>query len=121
MKLIFKLLILTSLSAHQLAHANVKLNKETMILFSGTPSKEFRKMLNSSLYATLPEWKELSLFEEGNPKCVRREEYLIQFCIKGDKLDIVHQDKKGLQRTLSKLMMMDDSEKVQYLDGLKGI
>lgn len=81
-----------------------------MILFSGTPSKDFKNVLNQSLSHTLPEWEELSRFERDNPDCQYRKQYLIQFCLKGDKLTIVHQDEKALKRTLSKLMAMDESQ-----------
>ncbi len=75
-----------------------------MIIFSGTPSQEFKKVLMSSLVQSLPDYQELTVFESDNPKCAKRDNYLIQFCINGDQLDIVHQDRKALKRTISKLV-----------------
>ena len=77
---------------------------KAMIIFSGTPSKEFKKVLKSTLPHTLPEYKDLTRFETDNPTCKRRKGYLIQFCINGDQLKVVHQDKKALERTLSRLV-----------------
>jgi hypothetical protein len=84
-----------------------------MILYSGTPSKEFKEVFVKSLSQSLPEWKEISKFETDNPNCLRRKEYLIQFCLKGDQLEIVHQDKKALKRTLSKLIQMEKSGEIK--------
>lgn len=106
MKFVFKgLALATILASHCLMAGPTK----HMILFSGTPSKDFKEVLNKSLSHTLPEWKELSKFEENNPKCKRRKKFLIQFCLKGDKLTIVHQNEKALRRTVAKLVKLDDA------------
>ncbi len=105
MKLIFKGLILAGLLSTQSVCAR---STKYMILFSGTPSKDFKSLLNKSLTKTLPEWEELSRFEKDNPECKRRKKYLIQFCLKGDNLTLVHQDTKAIKRTISKLMKMDE-------------
>jgi len=79
-----------------------------MILFSGTPSADFKSLLNRSLSHTLPEWEQLSEFEKNNPDCKYRKQYLIQFCLKGDELTIVHKNDKAIKRTLSKLMVLNN-------------
>ncbi|MBC96631.1 MAG: hypothetical protein CME63_02710 [Halobacteriovoraceae bacterium] len=108
-KLIPAIILFTSFTP---AYAQYKEDKKIMILFSGNPSKDFKEMLNSSMYATLPEWRELTVFEKSNPKCLLRKGYLIQFCIQGDELKIVHQNEKALKRTLSKLMKMKSKEEL---------
>lgn len=110
MKLISKVVTVLIITHIQLINAQPS---KFMILFSGSPSKEFKKVLDKSLGRTLPEWEELSKFEKDNPNCKRREEYLIQFCLKGDQLSIVHQKQRALQRTLSKLMRMEDQGEIK--------
>ncbi len=110
MKLTFKLVTILIITHIQLINAQPS---KFMILFSGSPSKEFKNVLDKSLGRTLPEWEELSKFEKDNPNCKRREEYLIQFCLKGDQLTIVHQNQRALQRTVSKLMRMEDQGEIK--------
>jgi len=88
-----------------------------MILFSGTPSSDFKSLLNRSLSRTLPEWEQLSEFESNNSECKYRKQYLIQFCLKGDQLTVVHKNDKAIKRTLSKLMVLNDKKNIE--DGVK--
>ncbi len=110
MKLISRSLIMASILSLQTVKA---MPTKYMILFSGTPSEDYKTLLNKSLSQTLPEWEELSKFEKGNPGCKRRKKYLIQFCLKGDKLTLVHQNEKALKRTISKLMDMHKSGEIK--------
>lgn len=107
MKSIFKVLWITTTLSMTSSWARPS---KHMILFSGTPSPDFKSLLNKSLSHTLPEWEELSKFESNNPNCKYRKQYLIQFCLKGDKLTIIHQNEKAIKRTLSKLMVLNDKE-----------
>lgn len=82
--------------------------QEAMILFSGKPSPEYMDSLKKSLNHVIPNWNEMVRFDEENEKCEMNKKVVIQFCLRGDELNIVHQHKKTLTRSLARLVTIED-------------